>query len=106
MLTIYRRPGWCGVLTRIKVVVDDEYGFLIGTGETKQVPISQKTKQVVIECRCQLMFNSRFIIKNPSNVKQVNLKLGFTGIICDVEYKDGSCVDLINKHATSGFNWR
>lgn len=106
MLTIYRKPGWCGVFTRIKIVVDDEYGFLLSMNESKQVPIAPKTKQVVIECRCQLSFNSRFIVKNPSSVKQVNIKLGFTGFICVVEYKDGSSVDLINKHATSGFNWR
>lgn len=106
MLTVYRRPGWFGMLTRIKVVVDDEYGFSLSNGETKQVPILPNSKEVVIECRCQLSFNSRFIVKNPSNVKQVNLKLGFAGFICVVEYKNGSSVDLISKHATSGFNWR
>lgn len=106
MLTIYRRPGWMGMLVKIKVVVDDEYGFLLKTRETKQIPIATKADQVVIECRIQLVGNSRFVVKKPSKVKQVNIKLGFTGFICVVEYKDGSSVDLINKHATSGFNWR
>lgn len=79
---------------------------MLGYGETKQVPIAKNAKQVIVECRCQLAFNSRFVIKNPNQVKQVCLKLGFTGISCIVDYKNGNSVDLISKHPTSGFNWR
>lgn len=52
MLTIYHEPGWCDVFTRIKIVVDDEYEFLLRMNESKQVLIAPKTKQAVIECHC------------------------------------------------------
>ncbi len=106
MLTIYRCPGWYGMFVRMKVVVDDEYDFLLGSGESKQVPIAKNAKLVVIESRFQLKFNGRFVVKNPNQVKQVRLKLGFFGISCIVEHKNGNTVDLISKHHTAGFGWR
>ena len=92
LITRYGGTGW---FARIKVVVNDEYGFLLSYGEEQNVPIPRKATEAIIECRSQMTFNSRFV-KHPANVRAVNIKMGFRGIYCEVEYKNGSKVDLMN----------
>ena len=89
---IITRHGGTGILTRIKVVIDDEYSFLLKYGAQQNIPIDSNIDTTVIECRCQMFFNSRFTIKKASKVKTVNITLGLLGIHCEVEYKNGTKV--------------